>query len=448
METYNHTITRKNSGFNAFRLSYILFGAFILTASMNRISIYQNFTVPDLFLSLSFLIIVTGFLIKGFFPVNLFIHDNPVLVPGFLFVFSCLLAILFGPKFDFLNSILVLAQFIFIFFVMAPLFRFNFHQAPEKAIPYAETIGALILISGLFACLVAILREYTGVIILNAAVTRMGRHASYMGQPGNFSQYLTLVWPFGLYFASVGTSTKKFLGIIGVLVLVWGVFLTASRFAFIAIPLISCFYLGGCVFYTKERQKKFLYGFVITLVFSVIAFGIYVFIKNPSSLESLINSISITNAMEKKLFKFYTVLRTGSLVSFDPKRVFVASRALDLLRSFPILGIGLDNARYIMGFRVHISLFTVWIEGGMLALISMIIIYWLVLKSGIRVLRSCKNYRDVSLVSAFLASCAGGFLIGFRTPLGFQNRYYWIPYFVVLFLAIFTKSPRTHNPDI
>ena len=442
MGTYNHTITKRNSGFNTFKLSYILFAAFLLTAPMNRTSIYQNFTLPDLFLSLSFLIVVTGFLINGFFPANLFIHDNPVWGPGLLFVFSCLLAILVGPKFDFLNSLLVLIQFIFIFFVMCPIFRFHFQKQPGKVISYAEAIGALILISGLFACLVAILREYTGVSILNANVTRMGRHASYMGQPGNFSQYLTLVWPLALHFALVGTPGKKFLGIMGMFLLSWGVFLSASRFAFVAIPLVSCFYLGCRALYTREGWRRFFYGFVITLVVSVIAWGIYTFIQNPDFLKSLISSISITPAMEKKLSQFYTALETGSLVSFDPKRAFFTSKALEFLRPFPLLGIGLDNARYVLGFRVHILFLTVWIEGGILALLSVVIIYWRVIKSGIKDLRNCKNYREVSLISAFLASCAGGFLMIFRTPMVFQNRYYWIPYLVVLFLAVFMKTGK------
>lgn len=445
MEIRNPALTGRNSRLNNCKLSYILFGAFLLTASMNRTSIYQNFTVPDLFLSLSFLIVVTGFLINGFFPANLFIRDNPVSGPGLLFVFSCLLAILVGPKFDFLNSLLVLIQFIFIFFVMSPIFRFHFQKQPGKVIRYAEAIGALILISGLFACLVAILREYTGVSILNANVTRMGRHASYMGQPGNFSQYLTLVWPFALHFALVGTPGKKFLGIMGMCLLVWGVFLSASRFAFVAIPLISCFYLGCRVLYTREGWRKFVYGFVIILLVSVIAWGIHAFVHNPGLLKSLISSISITTAMEKKLSQFYTALETGSLISFDPKRAFFTSKALDFLRSFPLLGIGLDNATYVLGFRVHILLFTVWIEGGILALLSVLIIYWKLIKAGIKDLKYCKKYREVSSISAFLASCAGGFLIGFRTPMAFQNRYYWIPFFVVLILAVFL---RTHKPDI
>ena len=442
METRNHTITRGNSGLSNFKLSYILFGAFLLTASMNRTSIYQNFTLPDLFLSLSFLIVVTGFLINGFFPTNLFVRDNPVWGPGLLFIFSCLLSILVGPKFDFLNSLLVLIQFIFIFFVMSPIFRFHFQKQPGKVITYAEAIGALILISGLFACLAAILLEYTGVNILNASMTRMGRHGSYMGQPGNFSQYLTLVWPLALHFALVGTPGKKFLGIMGMCLLSWGVFLSASRFAFVAIPLVSCFYLGCRALYTREGWRRFLYGFVITLVVSVIAWGIYTFIQNPNSFKSLISSVSITTAMKKKLSQFYTALETGSLISFDPKRAFFTSKALDFLRSFPLLGIGLDNARYVLGFRVHILLFTVWIEGGILALLSVMIIYWRIIKAGIKDLRSCKNYREVSSISAFLASCAGGLLMIFRTPLVFQNRYYWIPYLVVLFLAVFMKTQR------
>ncbi|MBA7466633.1 hypothetical protein ES707_01821 [subsurface metagenome] len=442
MEIRNYTITRGKSGLNNFKLSYILFGAFLFTASMNRTSIYQNFTLPDLFLSLSFLIVVTGFLINGFFPANLFVRDNPVWGPGLLFVFSCLLAILVGPKFDFVNSLLVLIQFIFIFFVMSPIFRFHFQKQPGKVITYAEAIGALILISGLFACLVAVLLEYTGVNILNASMTRMGRHGSYMGQPGNFSQYLTLVWPLALHFALVGTLGKKFLGIIGMCLLSWGVFLSASRFAFVAIPLVSCFYLGCRALYTKEGWRKFVYGFVITLVVSVIAWGIYTFIQNPDFLKSLISSISITPAMEKKLSQFYTALETGSLVSFDPKRAFFTSKALEFLRPFPLLGIGLDNARYVLGFRVHILFLTVWIEGGILALLSVVIIYWKIMKAGIKDLRNCKNYREVSLISAFLASCAGGFLMIFRTPMVFQNRYYWIPYLVVLFLAVFMNTGK------
>ena len=448
MGTDEHTMSGEKSRLNTFRLSSILFVAFLLTASMNRTSIYQNFSLPDLFLSLSFFTIVTGFLMNGFFPANLFIHDNPVWAPGILFTFSCLLAILFGPKFDFLNSLLVLIQFIFIFFIMSPVFRFHFQRQAGQAILYAEGIGALMLISGLFACMVAILREYTGVSILNAIVTGMGRHASYMGKPGNFAQYLTLVWPFGLHFAFVGPPSRRFLGIMGISVLVWGIFLSASRFAFVAVPLVSCLYLGCRAFYTREGWRKFLYGFVITLAVSVIVWGIYTFIQNPGSLRSLIGSISISSAMEKKLLSFYKALEVGSVVFFDPRRAFVISKALDFLCSFPILGIGLDNARYLMGFRVHISLFIVWIEGGMLALISIIIVYWRVLKSGIRNLRNCKSYRDVSLVSALLASCAGGFLIGFRTPMVFQNRYYWIPYLVVLLLALFMKTSRIHKPDI
>jgi len=409
---------------------------------MNRTSIYQNFSLPDLFLSLSFLIVVTGFLINGFFPANLFIRDNPVWGPALLFVFSCLLAILVGPKLDFVNSLLVLIQFIFIFFVMSPIFRFHFQKQPGKVIDYAEAIGALILISGLFACLVAILREYTGVSILNANVTRIGRHASYMGQPGNFSQYLTLVWPLSLHFALVGAPGKRFLGIMGMCLLSWGVFLSASRFAFVAIPLISCFYLGCRALYTREGWRKFFYGFVITLLVSAIVWTIYSFLQDPSSFRSFISSISITPAMEKKLSQFYAALETGSLVSFDPKRAFFTSKALEFLRSLPLLGIGLDNARYVLGFRVHILFLTVWIEGGILALLSVLIIYWRIMKAGIKDLRYCKNYREVSSISAFLASCAGGFLMIFRTPLVFQNRYYWIPYLVVLFLAVFMKTRK------
>jgi len=228
----------------------------------------------------------------------------------------------------------------------------------------------------------------------------------------------------------------------GMCLLSWGVFLSASRFAFVAIPLVSCFYLGCRALYTREGWRKFLYGFVITLLVSAIVWGIYSFLQNPSSFKSLISSISITTAMEKKLSQFYTALETGSLVSFDPKRAFVTTKALDFLRSFPLLGIGLDNARYVLGFRVHILLLTVWIEGGILALVSVMIIYWRIIRAGIKDLRYCKNYREVSSISAFLASCAGGLLMIFRTPLVFQNRYYWIPYLVVLFLAVFMKTRK------
>lgn len=442
MEGYNQTITSEKSQLSIFKLSYVLFGAFFLTASMNRTSIYQNFTVPDLFLTLCFFVVATSFLIKGFFPTNFFVQDNPVWAPGLLFVFSCLLAILVGPKFDLLNSMLVLLQFVFIFFVMSSLFGFHLRRQLGKAIPYAEGVGILILISGLFACLVAILREYTGVSILNANVTKIGRHGSYMQGPGNFSHYLTTVWPFALHFALAGTRSKKLLGIIGMFGLVWGVFLSGARFAFIAIPLVSCLYLGCRALYTKERRRRLLYGLVITLAVSVIAWGIYSFLQDPSSLKSLISSISITTAMEKKLYQFYTALETGTLASFDPKRAFVTSKALEFLRSFPLLGIGLDNARYLLGFRVHILLLTIWIEGGILALISILIIYWRIVKSGIKSVRNCKNYREVSLVSAFLASCAASFLSGLQSPIAIQNRYHWIPYLMVLFLAVFMKTRK------
>lgn len=442
MGSYKHTISKGKTGINTYKLSYILFGAFLLTASMNRTSIYQNFTVPDLFLSLSFFIVVTGFLINGFFPANFLIHENPVWAPGLLFIFSCLVAILVGPKSDFLNSILVLAQFIFIFFVMSPIFRFHFQKRPGKAIHYVEGIGVLILISGLFACFVAILQEYTGVSILSANVTKIGRHGSYMQGPGNFSHYLTLVWTFGLHFALVGRRGKRLLGIFSLPILVIGVFLSAARFAFIAIPLVSCLYLGCRALYTREGWRKFLYGFVITLVVSAIAWSIFIFIQNPDSLRLLISSISISSGMEKKLLSFYKALKVGSLVSFDPMRVFVTSKALDFLRSFPLLGIGLDNARYVLGFRVHILLLTVWIEGGMLALISVMIIYWKVLKSGIKTLRNYKSYRDISLVSALFAGCAASFLCGFQSPLSLQNRYEWIPYFMMLIFSRFADKRR------
>jgi hypothetical protein len=439
---------RDKAGISAYKLSYFLFAAFLLTASMNRTSVYQNFTVPDFFLSLSFLIVVTSFFISGFFPANFFIHNNPLWAPGILFIFSCLLAILVGPKFHLVDSFLVLIQFIFIFFVMVPIFRFHFFKQARKVASYAESVAVLILISGLFACLVAILREYVGVSILNASVTRMGRHGSYMGQPGNFSQYLTLVWPFALHFFLVGTLGKKFLGITGMCLFSWGVFLSASRFAFVAIPLVSCFYLGCRALYTREGWRKFVYGFVITMVVSAIVWSIYSFLQDPSRLKSLISSISITTAMEKKLSQFYTALETGTLASFDPKRAFFTSKALDFLRSLPLLGIGLDNARYVLGFRVHILFLTVWIEGGILALLSAVIIYWRVIKAGIKDLRNCKNYREVSSISAFLASCAGGLLMIFRTPMVFQNRYYWIPYLVVLFLAVFNKTQKNLAPHI
>jgi len=442
MRKYNNSLNNRNVSFDAYKLSHILFIAFLLTASMNRTSIYQNFSLPDLFLSLSFFIIVTGFLISGFFPANFFIHDNPVWAPGLLFIFSCLLATLVGPKFSLLNSFLVLIQFVFIFLVMSPIFGFHFQRQTGKAIPYAEGVGILILISGLFACLVAILREYTGVSILSANVTRIGRHGSYMQGPGNFSHYLTTVWPLVLHFALAGTRSKKLLGIIGMFGLVWGVFLSGARFAFVAIPLVSCLYLGCRALYTREGWRRFIYGLVLTSLVSAIVWSIYSFLQNPGSFKSLISSISITPAMEKKLSQFYAALDTGSLVSFDPKRAFFTSKALNFLRSFPLLGIGLDNARYLLGFRVHILLLTVWIEGGILALISILIIYWRTVKSGIKSLRNCKNYREVSLVSAFLASCAASFLSGLQSPIAIQNRYHWIPYLMVLFLAVFMKTRK------
>jgi hypothetical protein len=325
---------------------------------------------------------------------------------------------------------------------MSPIFGFHFEKRADKVIHYVERVGVLILISGLFACFVAILREYTGVNILNANVTRIGRHGSYMQGPGNFSHYLTTVWPFALHFALAGTRSKKLLGIIGMFGLVWGVFLSGARFAFVAIPLVSCLYLGCRALYTREGWRRFIYGLVLTLLVSAIVWSIYSFLEDPSSLKSLISSISITTAMEKKLSQFYTALETGSLVSFDPKRVFFTSKALDFLRSFPLLGIGLDNARYLLGFRVHILLLTMWIEGGILALISILIIYWRIVKSGIKSVRNCKNYREVSLVSAFLASCAASFLSGLQSPIAIQNRYHWIPYLMVLFLAVFMNTRK------
>jgi len=105
-----------------------------------------------------------------------------------------------------------------------------------------------------------------------------------------------------------------------------------------------------------------------------------------------------------------------------------------------LVGIGLDNAIHVLGFRVHILPFTIWIEGGILALLSIILIYWKILKSGIANLRKCKNHREVSLFSALFASCAASFLSGVQSPIAIQSRYHWIPYFAVLFLAVFMKN--------
>lgn len=440
MNIYKISAGNKKPEFTIIRLSYYIFGAFLLTASMNQISIYRNFTLPDLFLFLSLFIIVTGSMMRGIFPISVFTRDNYVSGPAFLFIFSCLLAILVGPKFDFLKSLLVLSQFIFIFFVMSPVFVFYFQRQPGQAIQFAERIGILILISGLLACTVAILREYTGISLLNANVTNLGRHGSYMQGPGNFSQYLVLVWPLGLHFFLNGIRGTKFLGVVALPVLISGVFLSASRFAFVAIPLISCLYLGCCAFYIKQGWKKFLYTLVITLMMAVLIWVIYFFVQSPSALKTLIETVSINSAMEKKLLSFYNALKGGGLEAFDIKRTFQMKETLDFLSSIPVLGIGLGNAIHVMGFRVHMSLFMIWIEGGMLALVSIIIIFWRVIKSGIRSFRNCNSYREVSLASALIASCFAGFLMCFRTPMVIQNRYYWIPCFIVLLLPSLFKK--------
>lgn len=218
----------------------------------------------------------------------------------------------------------------------------------------------------------------------------------------------------------------KFLWIMGMVIMLTALLLTASRAGFIDLAVagtLSLWHFG-------VRGKRFyliVASFFLGLALMLIAGG-----KMKERLESLSSGVSNEDV-------------DGSYEA----RKYLMERAVEGIENYPIFGIGVNNFMTYSGdwHEVHMSYLQVAVEGG----IPVLILFLLFFKRGFRNLKKLRKMKDLSpeektFVGALHSSLVGFVVGALFAPVGFQFFAYFAVAYTSTMLQIIQERKQDSGP--
>jgi O-Antigen ligase len=242
--------------------------------------------------------------------------------------------------------------------------------------------------------------------------------------PNDLAFAIVLTLPFVLAFMVTSKNAfVKVLWLCGMLLMMFALFLTASRAGFIDL-VIS----GGVTLYYFAIKGKRLYLLVATALVGVVLLG-----SVGGKLYDRFVALSGDSATEQSAYGSYE------------QRKFLMVRALDGITHYPIFGVGVHNFSSYSGawHDVHMTYLQICVEGGIAVLILYLMFFWRAFKN-LKALRQRKNL-DPGIV-VFIGALHSS-LIGFVVGACFApEAYQYFPYFAVAFTAVLLRTVQEQEP--
>ena len=235
-----------------------------------------------------------------------------------------------------------------------------------------------------------------------------------------------LALPFALLFMETSKNViVKVAWLFGMLIMLFTIFLTASRAGFIDLVISGTVTLY--FFAIKGKRPYLLLGTVFAAVLIAATVG-------------------------GKLYDRFEALQGGSTTeqsaygSFQD-RVYLMERAVDAIGTYPIFGIGAHNFTTYSGIwrDVHMTYLQICAEGGIPVLVLYLMFFWIAFKN-LKILRKRNDLGpDMTLFVGALTSSLVGFVVG---AVFAPEAYQYFPYFSVAFVATMMQTLKERDQEL
>jgi O-antigen ligase len=238
--------------------------------------------------------------------------------------------------------------------------------------------------------------------------------------PNDLAFAVVLTLPFALAFMITSKGAfKKVMWMLGMLIMLAALFLTASRAGFLNLIISSTVTLWH--FGIRGKRPGLIAGVVLAgVLLGAVAGG-----KLYDRFEAL-GGDSTTNASAYGSYK---------------DRMYLMGRALDGIESYPLFGLGARNFQtYSLVWReVHMTYLQICVEAGIPALI----VYLMFIGCGFKNLRVMRKTKDLDERTILFVGALHSSLIGFVVGALFApEAYQFFPYFAIAFTAALRQIVR------
>lgn len=276
--------------------------------------------------------------------------------------------------------------------------------------------------------------QAVSVVVACAAILAKGHNVERLNgvlggiysNPNDLAFAIVLALPFALLFMETSKNViVKVAWLFGMLIMLFTIFLTASRAGFIDLVISGTVTLY--FFAIKGKRPYLLLGTVFAAVLIAATVG-------------------------GKLYDRFEALQGGSTTeqsaygSFQD-RVYLMERAVDAIGTYPIFGIGAHNFTTYSGIwrDVHMTYLQICAEGGIPVLVLYLMFFWIAFKN-LKILRKRNDLGpDMTLFVGALTSSLVGFVVG---AVFAPEAYQYFPYFSVAFVATMMQTLKERDQEL
>ena len=240
----------------------------------------------------------------------------------------------------------------------------------------------------------------------------------FYSNPNDMAFAIVLSLPFCLaFFLSAKKSLSKAFWCFGMLMMAVALILTASRAGFIDLVVAGTI----CLWHFGVRGKR------LYLIAATFCLGAVLMLAAGKTLVrrfAAISSDEVTTQQEDTAHE-----------SFEERKLLMY-RALDAIRHYPILGVGVGDFVVYSGLwkEVHASYLQIAADGG----IPVLILYLMFFSRGFKNLKSLSQKKNLDKDTILFLGALKGSLIGFVVGACFApEAYQYFPYFTVCYTSVF-----------
>ncbi len=243
--------------------------------------------------------------------------------------------------------------------------------------------------------------------------------------PNDLAFAVVLALPFALLFMVISKNViVKMLWLGGMLVMLFTIFLTASRAGFIDLVISGTVTLY--FFAVKGKRPYLLLGTVFTAILIAATVG--------GKLYDRFEALEGGSTTEKSAYGSYQ------------DRMYLMVRAVDAIEHYPIFGIGARNFPTYSGIwrDVHMTYLQVAAEGG----IPILIIYLMFFRRGFQNLKMLRKRTDLDVNTTLFVGALTSSLVGFVVGALFApETFQYFPYFAVGFTAALVQTIKEMDEE-
>jgi len=272
-------------------------------------------------------------------------------------------------------------------------------------------------ILGLLVSVAIGLLDFNNIISVEGFISNKRRLESFFENPNAMAKIIALSLPIFIYLFSSNNKYKyKSFIIISMVIMVWGLISTASYGG-----IISC--LLGVLIYgilSDNKLKTILVYMFITTIFLSTA----LYFKYPDTfIDRVVNNI---------------LYKSGEYGSMNYK-IELFRIAIDWVLANPLVGIGPGGFSVNAGLSttIHNSYLLLWVEGGILAIVGLVYIFYKLIKTILNQQNITQNELALAITVIII------FMINAGTNTHLYQRYLYIPLFISVNNAVF-KNLRSN----